>query len=319
MDARRDGVTMETNTLPRAPRRLDGEKASLGLPAKLALPMGAALALTLTSCAASRMRDLSSAKLGCAPEETAISNEHFGLNASTWTATCRGRTFHCTSRESAISKANPSPAGKKAPEVEITKLTPDVSCVEAKPKETSARVEPREAPARKIETPDIAPKGAGGFSFGMDVLTAGKLCINAGHRWDEPEKDQYRCSGTVADIGHPAETRLRFCDEKLCAIHLDVHLADEKGSEWVALYQDLWRALAVRYGNTSKRADQIPSTCKERMTECLEDGTARLDSRWQWPDGKSIRLLLGRIGKEPGIEITYRDTAREAPKVPAGL
>lgn len=42
------------------------------------------------------LADVSSGQTGCSPEEVAVTNKKSTWSASTWTATCRGVTYHCS-------------------------------------------------------------------------------------------------------------------------------------------------------------------------------------------------------------------------------
>lgn len=52
----------------------------------------------LAGCASSSMLQIStSGHVGCPPEEILIANEHSGFASRAWQATCRTRTYQCSS------------------------------------------------------------------------------------------------------------------------------------------------------------------------------------------------------------------------------
>lgn len=58
-----------------------------------------AFATVLTGCIDARARHaaISSGHVGCSADEVQISDEHNGYGTTTWTATCRGRRYFCSS------------------------------------------------------------------------------------------------------------------------------------------------------------------------------------------------------------------------------
>ena len=52
----------------------------------------------LTGCVNPQVsKDLSSGAIGCSPDEITITNEKATANSiHTWTATCKGKTYHCS-------------------------------------------------------------------------------------------------------------------------------------------------------------------------------------------------------------------------------
>lgn len=52
--------------------------------------------LTLTSCGAFNWHErVTSGIIGCPEKELVLTDESTGLVSDTWTATCRGKEFHC--------------------------------------------------------------------------------------------------------------------------------------------------------------------------------------------------------------------------------
>lgn len=59
---------------------------------------GIAFAVGLAGCAsmgAGRLKDITAARTGCAPEAVQIVKEGGGIGYHTWTAECSGKTFFC--------------------------------------------------------------------------------------------------------------------------------------------------------------------------------------------------------------------------------
>lgn len=60
--------------------------------------IAAVFVLTLSGCAsmgAGRLKDITAARTGCAPETVQIVKEGGGIGYHTWTADCAGKTFYC--------------------------------------------------------------------------------------------------------------------------------------------------------------------------------------------------------------------------------
>lgn len=55
------------------------------------------LVLTVALCGCTTLADVSAGQVGCSPDEIAVTNEHATFSARTWTATCNGREYHCSS------------------------------------------------------------------------------------------------------------------------------------------------------------------------------------------------------------------------------
>lgn len=52
--------------------------------------------LVISGCAA-QLRAVSSGQIGCSDSEIEISEDNFGFGTRTWTSTCSGRTYYCSS------------------------------------------------------------------------------------------------------------------------------------------------------------------------------------------------------------------------------
>ena len=60
--------------------------------------LGLLLGLATLASGCTTTAEVSSGYVGCPADEIVVSNEKSSWSARTWTATCRGRTFHCVSR-----------------------------------------------------------------------------------------------------------------------------------------------------------------------------------------------------------------------------
>ena len=69
----------------------------------------AGVVLTSGCATTARYQKISSGKVGCPPGEIAISDDHFNLEVATWTATCRGKVFHCSSTSAFDTTCSPEP------------------------------------------------------------------------------------------------------------------------------------------------------------------------------------------------------------------
>ena len=58
--------------------------------------LGLMVALALSAVGCVSLQDTSSGKIGCAPYEITISDEHLGFGSRTWTATCHEKRYFCS-------------------------------------------------------------------------------------------------------------------------------------------------------------------------------------------------------------------------------
>ena len=51
-----------------------------------------------TGCASTmgQLQQVSSGRVGCAPDTVAISDVHRGMNSAAWTASCHGKAYYCS-------------------------------------------------------------------------------------------------------------------------------------------------------------------------------------------------------------------------------
>lgn len=61
----------------------------------------ALFSLPLAACAASSadMAAVSSGQVGCAAADIAVSDAHTGVATSTWTASCKGKSYYCSASD----------------------------------------------------------------------------------------------------------------------------------------------------------------------------------------------------------------------------
>lgn len=57
--------------------------------------------LPLAACAASPtdMAAVSSGQIGCSAADIAVSDAHSGISTSTWTASCKGKSYFCSASD----------------------------------------------------------------------------------------------------------------------------------------------------------------------------------------------------------------------------
>lgn len=132
------------------------------------------------------------------------------------------------------------------------------------------------------------PQGAAGFAFGADAATAAKQCMGAGLAWEPIDDDAHRCSGTPADTGLSAKSRLRFCQGALCGVTLVVSTA--AAETWATQYAALKDALTHKYG--------APASSHR-------DEGGGMRSRWWWTTGQSIELIFGAVDGAAAIVVSY--------------
>ena len=87
--------------------------------------------LALAACAPTSQLQLSSGRIGCATEDLVIGNVASSRNSESWSATCRGQTYFCSStsdfrevicrpQAKAVAVAAPAPAAAPAVAAAVT-------------------------------------------------------------------------------------------------------------------------------------------------------------------------------------------------------
>ncbi len=242
-----------------------------------------ATALTLLSlgCGSAPLKAVTSGYIGCPEDSIEILEDRSRLAVRTWTASCNDKVYYCSAHG----------GGQYA--------TAQVSCRES--------VEATDAPS--TTTPKAptgpTPAGVGGFLFGSAPAAAEKSCTDADYAWTDLAQDLFTCSGALASLDLPATTRLKFCKGKLCRITLLISLEDVDRAEWTSAYTRILAKLARKHGAPTRVSDELPESCFGRIPQCLDQGEMKRDARWQWSDGPSIRLVMGRVEGPVGIGIVY--------------
>ncbi|MCC6525012.1 MAG: hypothetical protein IT373_20325 [Polyangiaceae bacterium] len=168
----------------------------------------------------------------------------------------------------------------------------------------------------KPGAPADTPTGAAGFKFASSVHDAAAACTDSGAEWTEAGNGKYECSGTAADLGMPASTRLGFRDGKLHTIAVVV--AAKRAGDLVRSLGSLKEALVKKYGAPKDTDREVPDACDgEELGACLFGGQAHLTFKWRWTDGAKVDLGAGKEeGEAPGVTVRYTE-AKDRPKLDA--
>lgn len=171
-------------------------------------------------------------------------------------------------------------------------------CDSTTPDDTASDEGPSGARAARSSAPTAAPKpppdGAVGFTFGQSASDAEAACTNAGFTWAPEATDHFQCSGTPTDLGLPSDVVLRFCDEKLCAAMVVVHVKSDESAPWIATTTRLRGALVAKYGRPETSEVKIPQDCADGFQACIQDERAAVHLEWTWPKGERIDLDIAK-------------------------
>lgn len=255
------------------------------------------LVLAIGGCA--YRKAASSGETGCSPSEIQISDRSI---AGTWTATCHGDVYYC----SIVGGAHCTPAGNDL-------SSPPFSANAAENSEPTASLEDsqEEGGAKDEEPGEIStkpvPSEALGYSFGATVDETQAACIQAGHSWEGSENDpaRFQCSGTPADVGLSASSRLDFCDGKLCSLMVYLKLEAER-SDSTAKFQRIVDALQKKFGQPSFRMSEVPDDCKDQLLRCVAEGRAKWKAAWHWQHGDQVAMATYLKNQEVFLAIRYK-------------
>lgn len=273
---------------------------------RTAVFLAAATSVSLLGCSTRGLQVIASGKIGCPPDEIEISNVDTGYSASTWTATCRGVRHFCSSYVSNPISAPPGAFGTSSTSCEPEQGTSDVAPTGAAGKTTA------DPPSTPSVATSEAPSGAAGFAFGDSAEKASKVCVDATFEWSRPgDGDRGECAGAPTDVGFDASVSLAFCGDKVCTIGLRHSLADVTvAKEWLSRYTAMVDLVRRKYGAPTSREDAIPESCRGEVRRCVTSGELQLQSRWQWADGRTIRVVLGPAGGTVNVFVIYGDAQR---------
>lgn len=184
--------------------------------------------------------------------------------------------------------------------------TPSTTAASSAPGATATAAEPAS------ETDSKAfPKEALGFTFGTPPDVAQEACLSQNHEWSG-EGSNFACSGAGVKVGVPVETKLVYCNGKLCELRAFTTLtADDAGQ---AQFIKLRKGLLKQYGEPEEDETKVPQTCQKTFMACLVDGRASWESTWEWDNGAVIRAKAGSTGQAPVIGILYRRVVKSAAK-----
>lgn len=263
------------------------------------LAVAASLLAGATGCGAISLEARSSGYVGCAPDEIEISNDTSDFGSRTWTATCQGRTHYCTAQvtgpnNSAVSCA-PAGGGSRAPAPGGGPALAPASASGQKP-----------------------PQGAAGFTFGANLATAEKLCVDAGLAWTPAQKDHYGCSGAPTEVGFPAVTVVDLCGGKVCKISVDAAHDESPWPQLTTRFAKVLGSLEAKYGSAQEKSTDTLDDCTDSVLTCFKKGRIEVRRAWKWPNGHTLELSMsgGAAGGHPTLWIVYRKPS-EAPHVDA--
>lgn len=270
-------------------------------------------ALPLIACAS--MQSLSAGQVGCDPSDITISNENtsFMTGVRTWTATCDGRTYQCTSTNvsgpnggGGVGDISCAPASH-ASDVASSPATPSRQATSSRQTTSSSQATPsteatpssRRADREATSEPN-RPEGAGGFEFGMARDDAADACDSAGGEWSRVGKRRYECSKAPRSVGFDARVQARLCRGKVCGIDL---FAVSDSSAWLDEYGALREALIERYG---RPINHVHPRCADENLKCLLDSDNVVRSVWKW--SRTTIYVIIRDDDEEGLmfHVAYR-------------
>lgn len=163
------------------------------------------------------------------------------------------------------------------------------------------------------------PTELGGFTFGESLAQSRRQCRRAGHRFSE-RNGAYRCSGSPASLGFPAEVSLGYCDGRLCEVQAILQAPDTAPhfAAWAEAYGRLHRVLTAAFGEAQQNHWRAPEPCRRalqsgRSAACFTREGMR--ARHWWSAG-GHELFLGvqrrRNGDGPELKLMFRAPARLA-------
>lgn len=259
------------------------------------------VASALTGCGPN-LRNATSGQIGCPPNEVTVSDHKKHFNSSTWTATCRGEVFYCSSATTGSSMAtvgNTSYASRTG-QYQCTRAVAKAEPVPAAAPAASATVATTPtADPKVIDQQKPFPDKVLGFSFASAPEAAQAACQSQGHEWrsgtsqaatDKDKTSQYECSGAGVDVGVPTRTILSYCNGGLCEVRAYATLAaDAAGSEQLLKLEN---ALLSQYGKPRDQKKSIPTDCRGNLPTCVAQDKAFFRYEWHWNDKSFIRVRL---------------------------
>jgi hypothetical protein len=241
------------------------------------LPCIVTLTALLPACVSAARR--SSSAIGCPTHEIQITDESVDAEGyDTWTATCRGKSWHCSVRPRGRSdqvQCTPVDEGDVGATAELAAAEPQQPGAGADATGAAAAVQAE------------APRGAAGFDFGMTRSAAEQRCTAGVGKWGG-SGDTMVCSEPPAAVGFSAVARLRFCGDSLCVVRL-VHTASEgEANEIHGIFKRVAEALEQKYQRPASSTVTVASDCEAQLASCLREGTATLEAHWKWPSEHAI-------------------------------
>lgn len=177
-----------------------------------------------------------------------------------------------------------------------------VTCGVARERMSNSQQE-RTPPQQKFSQSD-APAGAAGIEFGVSSDSIRAECEGKQYEWKQ-RGETVTCTGLLDDVGYSGRMRIKLCGDQTCEIRLSLDLnSSGEGQRLLGEYVKLHELLTEKYGRPQDAVARVSGRCKDRLLECLDDGSSKLKSIWRWKSG--IRLTL-RMIEDEGQAVTYLD------------
>jgi hypothetical protein len=152
------------------------------------------------------------------------------------------------------------------------------------------------------------PRGAVGFTFGDMADRARQLCQeHRGHIFQDKgaSNSSSMCSAFVIDALQETSkyVSFEFCEKKLC----DISIALNGTNAYIKKYLDIRAKLVETYGTPSKIALEWPQQCRadDALPKCIERGTVKLSSMWQWTTDELIVLNVLSYQGDVAVVLEY--------------
>jgi len=230
-----------------------------------------------------------SGQTGCAPGELEIFDEESGMNSDTWTATCHGERYLCSRVAT----------GKESSQVNCHAASSPATADASKPV-GRANTASQPSPAPAVQEP---PTAVAGFSFGTSIEEAASACTEHGYLWQPGTANHFRCSGSPVSIGLEAAPLVRFCEEMLCAVSLQV----ASSTTWLRTFARFNEVLSKKYGPPANSKGVLNSNCstEEQFRACIMTAGLELVRDWKWQAGAQISLRMAAGKDAPEMKIIY--------------
>jgi trypsin-like peptidase len=151
------------------------------------------------------------------------------------------------------------------------------------------------------QTADSLIKELAGFRLGWDKNRVGAACRKAGHELTMAD-GRYHCNGAAESLSYDVVVEFRMCPQKVCQIAVRALLSEARENEWLNRLGVL-KAQYERLHGRAERDVRLPSECRDHLFACLQDGSARLEYRWEL-GRKSVSIMVGGHDKRPEMTVS---------------